>query len=119
MFAYQGHKNSCRSLFERANELLETFFSLIFRHVKSQHVLFPPEKYRGERFCRLRFSDAGRTKEHKRTDGTIRTLDVRPCASKRICNACDGLVLSDNALVKILLKVEKLFFLGLIDLAHR
>ena len=76
---------------------------LIFAHVDPRHHVLVVEEVFGERLGQLRLTDARSAEENERSDGALRVLQPRPTAAHGVSNGADGLVLTYDALVQLVL----------------
>ncbi len=88
-------------------------------HVQHDQRVFVPEEELGERLGQLGLTDAGRTGEDERTTRTARVLQTGARAADRPGQALDGVVLTDDALVQLVLHAEQALRLLLGQLEDR
>jgi hypothetical protein len=75
----------------------------VLGHVEADERLLAVEKELGERTCQLRLPDAGRAEKDERADGAVRVLDACTRPDDGVGDGTHGLVLSDHALMEMLL----------------
>jgi hypothetical protein len=85
---------------------------LILGHVQTDHGALVVEHEFGERPRQLRLPHPGRAEEDEGADRSVRVLQTRACATERVRDSLDGLVLSDDALVEPFLHVDQLLGLA-------
>ena len=92
---------------------------LILAHVDPRHHVLVVEEVFGERLGQLRLADARSAEEDERSDGSLRVLQPRPTATHSVCNGADGLVLTYDAPMQLVLQMQQFLALALQHLAHR
>ena len=91
---------------------------LILTHVDTGHHRVVVEKVFSQRLRQLGLTDTRRTQEDERADGSFRVLQSGTAPPYGICHSLDGLVLTDDTLVKFVFQVEQLLAFTLQHLAH-
>ena len=81
---------------------------LIFAHIYSRHHVLVIEKEFGESLCQLCLSDTGSTHEKEGTDRSLFILKAGTRATYCIGNSLDGVILTDDALMKLRFHAQQL-----------
>ena len=80
-------------------------FLHVLGHIDSNQVGVVIEERRGKSPRQLGFSDSGRTKKEKRTNGPIRVFDAGARTEDRICDGLHRFILANHALMEQLVKL--------------
>mmetsp|Transcript_12116 Transcript_12116/g.26900 ORF Transcript_12116/g.26900 Transcript_12116/m.26900 type:complete len:218 (+) Transcript_12116:803-1456(+) len=91
----------------------------VLAHVHPDHRLLGAEELAGESLAELGLPHTRRTAEHEACNGPGRIAETSPCSPKGSRDAAHGLLLTDNALVQLLLEVKQTRGLGRADLLNR
>ena len=86
---------------------------MVFAHVDTCHHRLVVEQVLGQGLRQLGLSDTGRAEEDKRRNRPLWVLQARAAAPYGVADGLYGLVLPDDALVKLLFKMQKLVLLAL------
>ena len=78
---------------------------LVFAHVDTCHHCFVVEEIFCQGFCQLSLSDTRRAEENKRGDGALGVLQTGTASAHGIADSCNGLVLTDDAVVEFFLEM--------------
>src|SRR5689334_2038689 len=89
------------------------------RHVKADQRLLASKEELSQRARYLCLSHTGRTKEQKRADRPMRTLESGTRAPNRAGESRDRLLLRDNALVQLFFHAQQLLRLLFLDRGNR
>ena len=92
-----------------ANEAGHGMTLLKLGHVEANHRIVVAEHELGQGAHQLGLADAGGSKEQEHTDGAAWVLQTGPGAAHGLGDADYGLVLADDALVKVLLHAQQAF----------
>ena len=101
-----------------ANQAAHAIFLLILTHVDTRHHLLVVEQVFGQCLGQLGLTHTRRTEEDKRGDRPLGVLKSGTAPAHGIAHGDDGLVLTDDAAVQLLLQVEQLLALALHHLRH-
>ena len=102
----------------RPDEARHAELFLVFAHVDARHEAFVVEEELGQGLGQLGLAHARGAQEDERADGALGVLQAGTAAAHGVGHGADGLVLPDDALVELVLKVNELFALALQHAAH-
>src|SRR5207247_10265822 len=97
----------------RAEQARDGVLLHVLGHVDAHEGLLVVEEELGERLREQGLADAGRSEEEERAEWSVRILHSRARAPDRIRDRRDGLLLTDHALVEVLLHLQQLCDLAL------
>ncbi len=86
---------------------------LILAHVDTGHHRLVVKEIFGKGLCKLGLSDTCRAEEYERTDRAARVVEAGTRTADCIGDGRDGVVLSDDTSVKLVFKMQELFFFTL------
>ncbi len=92
----------------RADEARDVVLLLILGHVDADQGAFVVEEAAGQGAAEFGFADAGGAEEDEAADGTVGVLEAAAGAQDGLGDGGDGVVLTDDALVKLAFEVEEL-----------
>ena len=92
----------------RSDQTGDGVFFHVFTHIDSNHVVLIVKQLFCQRFCKLCFTDTGRSKEQERTDRFCRIFDSGFGTDDRIRNLCNCLILTNDSGVKLIFQAEDL-----------
>ena len=101
-----------------ADETAHAELLLILRHVYSRHHLLVVEQILGKSLGEFGLSNACRSHEDERCDGSFRVLQSCTAAAHGIADGGDCLVLSDDTAVQFLLQMQQFLALALQHTRH-
>ena len=78
----------------------------IFTHIDSNHVVLIVKQLFCKRFCKLCFTDTGRSKKQERTNRLCWVFDTGFGTDDSIRNLCNCLILTDHSGMKLIFQAE-------------
>ena len=97
----------------RAHEPGDVEFLHIFAHIDANQGLVAVEQELSQLFGQQRLAHARRSKEHKRTDGTLGVTQAGAVAADAAGDLVDGLVLADDLLFQLIGHAQQAYALAL------
>ena len=92
---------------------------LVFRHVDTHHIILVIEEKFRQSLSKFRLTHTRSSQEDKRTYWTACILKSCPATTYSVSHSHDCLILSHDALMQFLFKIEKFITLALKHLVHR
>ena len=103
----------------RADKSCDRVLFHVFGHVNANDTALVVEESLRQRLSQFRFADARRTQKDKRTDWAIGIFDTCAGAEDSLADNFNRLILTDNALMQSIFKVQKFFALARQHLCKR
>ena len=103
----------------RTDESAHAVLLLILTHIDTSHHGLVVEQIVGQCLGELCLTHTGGAKEDETCDWTLRILKTGTTAANSVRHCCDGLVLTDDTLVKLLFEVQQLLALALHHAGYR
>ena len=101
------------------NETRDTELLLVLTHINTGHHILIVEQILGKCLCQLRLTCTRRTEEDERRDRTSRILQASTRPADGVSHCLDGLVLTNNPLVELVLNMQELLTLTLHHAGYR
>src|SRR3954468_15927902 len=91
----------------------------VLRHIEADPVLLTSKEFCRQSLCQLGLTNTGWTQEEERPNRALRIFQTRTRTTNSARNGSNRLILPDNMLAQIILKVAQILALALQHLAHR